>query len=356
MGIDLSLNKKRSDSAKKMNDFIKTLKGEKVKTPPVWLMRQAGRYLPEYHEARNKAGGFMQAVLTPDIATDITLQPLKRFPQIDAAILFSDILVIPYAMGQDVQFIKGEGIQMQALDTNQLKLDYNPEKLSPILQTVKNLRAALPPEKTVIGFAGSPWTVACYMISGSNHDGFSAAKKWAFQTPEKLDALLDQLCDATIQYLSAQIDAGANVVQLFESWCGLLIGHFEEFTRFIVRPTQKIVTALKQKYPDIPIIGFPRLAGSWLPFYVTETKINAVGLDWSADLLWLDKTLSKHFPVQGNLDPFVLLTGGRILRHKAREIIEIFVNRPLIFNLGHGVIKETPPEHVQQLLDVVKSF
>jgi len=337
-----------------MNDFLKTLNGEKLKAPPVWLMRQAGRYLPEYLETRAKAGGFLEAVLNPELATEITLQPLRRFPQIDAAILFSDILVIPYAMGQDLQFVKGEGPQLPALDTNDIALNYDAEKLAPIIQTVKNVRDALSAEKTVIGFAGAPWTVACYMIAGSNHDEFSAAKKWAFQSPEKLDALLDQVSDATIQYLSAQIDAGANVIQLFESWCGLLVGHVEEFARFIIKPTQKIITALKQKYPDIPVIGFPREVGLWLPFYVSETRVKAVGLDWSADLLWVDKNLPKNFPVQGNLDPSVLLAGGKILKHKAREILEALKTRPFIFNLGHGVIKETPPEHVAQLLEVIK--
>jgi uroporphyrinogen decarboxylase len=257
-------------------------------------------------------------------------------------------------MGQGLEFVKGEGPQLPALDTNDIQLNFDLDKLSPIIQTVRNVRKELPPEKTVIGFAGAPWTVACYMIAGANYDEFSAAKKWAFQSPEKLDALLDKVADATIQYLSAQIDAGANVVQLFESWCGLLVGHYEEFTRFIIRPTQKIVAALKQKYPEIPVIGFPRQAGSWVPYYIAETRVKAVGLDWSADLLWIDKNLPKNFPVQGNLDPTILLTGGKIMKDKAREIIAALKDRPFIFNLGHGVIKETPPEHVQQLLDVVK--
>jgi uroporphyrinogen decarboxylase len=338
-----------------MNEFIRTLKGEKVEAPPVWLMRQAGRYLPEYMELRKTVSGFMEAVLTPAHATEITLQPLRRFPQLDAAILFSDILVIPYALGQDVQFVKGEGPQLPALDTNNIDLTYDPEKLSPVIQTVKNIRAALPKEKTVIGFAGAPWTVACYMIAGSNYDEFSVAKKWAFRQPEKLDALLDTVTNATIEYLLAQIAAGANVVQIFESWAGLLTGHKDEFERFIIKPTLKIVNAIRDQYPNFPIIGFPRNSGTYLPWFVERTKVTAVGLDWSVDLKWVNETLPKNFPVQGNLDPIVLLTGGEILQRKAREIIDIFSDRPLIFNLGHGVIKETPPEHVAQLLNAVKN-
>jgi uroporphyrinogen decarboxylase len=337
-----------------MNDFLKTLNGEKTETPPVWLMRQAGRYLPEYMELRKKVSGFMEAVLTPAHATEITLQPLRRFPQLDAAILFSDILVIPYALGQDVQFVKGEGPQLPALDTNKIDLKYDVEKLAPIIQTVKNVRSELPKEKTVIGFAGAPWTVACYMIAGSNYDEFSAAKKWAFRQPEKLDELLDTVTEATINYLLAQIQAGADVIQIFESWAGLLTGHKNEFERFIINPALKIVNAIRTQYPDFPIIGFPRNSGTYLPWFVEQTKVTAVGLDWSVDLQWVNKVLPKNFPVQGNLDPVILLTGGEILQQKIHEIIDTFVDRPLIFNLGHGVIKETPPEHVAQLLAAVK--
>lgn len=337
-----------------MNDFLKTLKGEKTATPPVWLMRQAGRYLPEYQELRAKAGGFMAAVLDPEIATEITLQPLRRYSEIDAAILFSDILVIPYALGQKLEFVKGEGPQLPALNSNDIALNYDSSKLKPIIQTVKNLRAALPPEKTVIGFAGAPWTVACYMISGSNFDDFLDARKWAFHQPERLDALLDTVADATIQYLLAQIKAGADVVQIFESWSGSLAGHKEEFERFILKPTRKIVDAIRAVHPDFPIIGFPRQCGTYLPWFVEQTKVSAVGLDWSVDLNWADSVLPKNFPVQGNLDNSVLMIGGDILDRKAREIKTALKNRPFIFNLGHGVIQFTPPEHLAQLLKVVK--
>lgn len=333
-----------------MNDLLRTLNGEKTQYPPVWLMRQAGRYLPEYRELRANAGGFMQAVFDPEMAAEITLQPLRRFPQIDAAILFSDILVIPHALGQEVQFLAGEGPHLGPIGD----LSYQPEKLEPILQTVRNVRAELPPEKSLIGFAGAPWTVACYMIAGSNHNEFLDAKKMAFNDPAKLEALLDIVTDATLQYLLAQIAAGANVVQIFESWCGLLTGHRAEFDRFILDPTRRIVAGIKQEYPDIPVIGFPRQAGTWIPLYVEETGVDAVGLDWSVDPLWAHENLPAGFPVQGNLDPAALLIGGEALDRKAAHIIEAFRDRPFIFNLGHGVIKETPPEHVAQLLSVVK--
>jgi uroporphyrinogen decarboxylase len=334
-----------------MNDFIKTLNGQKTDTPPIWLMRQAGRYLPEYKELRASVPDFMTAVLTPDLATEITLQPIRRYPQIDAAILFSDILVIPYALGQDVQFVKGEGPSLGPLP----ELIYDASKMDPIIETVSRVRAALPPEKTLIGFAGSPWTVACYMISGRNHDDFLDAKHMAFSNPDALDDILSKVTDATIQYLIAQVNAGANVIQLFESWAGLFAGHKNEFERFIIRPNAKIVAALKEQFPELPIIGFPRACGTFLPWYVKETKVNAVGLDWSVDLNWANNVLPKHFPVQGNLDPSVLMIGGEALMQKANDILDALHDRPFIFNLGHGVIQFTPPEHVAQLLEVVKA-
>lgn len=334
-----------------MNDFIRTLKGQACAVPPVWFMRQAGRYLPEYRALRADAGGFMEMVFDSNKATEITLQPLRRYPEIDAAILFSDILVIPYAMGQDVRFVAGEGPVLGPLGD----LAYDEARLEPVLQTVRNVRTALPPEKTLIGFAGAPWTVACYMIAGSNHDEFQQAKTMAFHEPEKLDALLDQVTQATLSYLLAQIRAGADVIQIFESWCGLLAGHRPEFDRFILEPTRRLVAGIKEAYPDIPVIGFPRQANTLIPLYVEETGIDAVGLDWGIDLGWITRVLPPEFPVQGNLDPSVLLAGGEALDRKARHILETLKDRPFIFNLGHGVIKETPVEHVAQLLRVVKS-
>lgn len=334
-----------------MTDFMNVLKGKKPDTPPVWFMRQAGRYLPEYRALRETANDFMHCVMTPALATEITLQPIRRYALLDAAILFSDILVVPHALGQQVDIIKGSGVQLGPMP----ELVYRKEKLSPVLQAVSQIRAELPQDKTLIGFAGAPWTVACYMISGNSHNDFMEAKTMAFNAPEKLDAILSIVTDATIDYLCDQIAHGANVVQLFESWAGSLAGHREEFERFIIQPTRKIVSALKQKYPEIPVIGFPRSCGQFLPWFVEQTGVNAVGLDWSVDLQWANDVLPKNFPVQGNLDPVLLLTGGEKMVQAAKRIITTLSDRPFIFNLGHGVIRFTPPENLDVLLKAIKS-
>lgn len=341
------------------NDFIQTLNGHKTTQPPVWLMRQAGRYLPEYRALRAEAGDFMTAVFTPPMATEITLQPIKRFNHLDAAILFSDILVIPHVLGLNVTFTKGEGPLVTGLpdmgpNSALEDFDYKPERLDPIIEAVRMIRAQLDPSKTLIGFAGSPWTVACYMISGRNHDEFRDAKTWALAHPDRLDALLDVLVEVTSTYLFDQIEAGAQVVQLFDSWAGSLAGHQELFDRFIIGPNARIVEKVRSKYSNIPIIGFPRQCGVWLPRFAAHTAVDAVGLDWSVDLVWADSVLPAGFPVQGNLDPITLLVGGDALTREAEHIIHTLANRPFVFNLGHGVLPPTPPEHVAQLLDIVK--
>ncbi len=335
--------------------LLRALSGEIVTPPPVWLMRQAGRYLPEYRALRADAGGFMAMVFNPALASEITLQPLRRFPQIDAAILFSDILVIPYALGLDVQFVKGEGPTMPAMSENDIALQFDPDKLLPIYDTLRLVKQQLSSDKTLIGFAGSPWTVACYMIAGRNHDDFLAAKHWAFAAPDKLKALLVHIVDATVHYLCEQIKAGADVVQLFESWAGLLSGHTHEFHDYIVKPTQAIITRVKQAYPDIPIIGFPRIGGPHMIIYAQETGVNGLGLDWSVDLHGVIEHLPAHLTLQGNLDPAVLLSGGDILIRKTQHILNMMKDRPFIFNLGHGVMPSIPIDHVQQLLELVKN-
>lgn len=337
--------------------LLQALQGQVLSPPPVWLMRQAGRYLPEYRALRATADGFMHAVLTPSMASEITLQPLRRYPQLDAAILFSDILVIPYALGLDVQFGAGEGPTMPALDKQDSPLVFDPAKLQPIYETLRLVRHELPADKTLIGFAGSPWTVACYMISGRHdkHD-FQEAKQWAFAQPERLDALLAQIVDATVHYLIEQTKAGAEALQLFESWAHLLAGHTDEFTRFIIEPTKTIIARVKQAYPHIPVIGFPRTASPVLLSYATQTGIDGMGLDWSVDLAWAAQHLPPHLTLQGNLDPAVLLTGGDILTRKVNEILHIMRDRPFIFNLGHGVTPAIPLEHVGQLLHSVKQI
>ena len=337
------------------NPLLRVLSGETLSPPPVWLMRQAGRYLPEYRALRATASGFMDAVMNPAMAAEITLQPMRRFPQIDAAILFSDILVIPYALGMDVQFVKGEGPRMPAMAENDIKLVFDPAKLNPIYETVRLVKQQLPPDKTLIGFAGSPWTVACYMICGRNdHKDFAAAKLWAFQHPDKLDALLATIVDTTVHYLCAQIDAGAQALQLFDSWAGSLSGHVDEFTQFIIQPTAAIVKRVKQHAPHVPIIGFPRVGGPHLMHYAEQTGVDGLGLDWSVDLHGVIEHLPATLPLQGNLDPSVLLAGGKVIERKARAILDIMRNRPFIFNLGHGVTPDIPVDHVQQLLNIVK--
>lgn len=339
-----------------MTNLLRVLGGEKVNPPPVWLMRQAGRYLPEYRELRAGVPDFLSAVFNPEMAAEITLQPLRRFPQIDAAILFSDILVTPLALGRSVRFVKGEGPQLDPLqieDVTGLKPDTS--VLQPVYETVSRVRAALTPEQTLIGFAGSPWTVACYMICGGNIDDFQSAKLWALSNGDALDALLDKLVDVTVEYLLGQIAAGAQVLQLFESWASLLAGHAEAVDRFIIKPTAKIVAAVRAQYPQVPIIGFPRAIGTDLVRYAERTGVQCVGLDWSVDLQWVDDNLPAGFPVQGNLDPLLLFAGGDAMRMAAQNILRALDKRPLIFNLGHGVMQFTAPEHVGQLLEVVKA-
>ena len=326
----------------------------KLTPPPIWLMRQAGRYLPEYRELRLGVASFMDAAMTPNIAAEITLQPMRRFPQLDAAIIFSDILVTPYALGMDLQFLKGEGPVLPALNTTKQHLVFAPEKLQPVYDALRLVRAALPDDKTLIGFAGSPWTVACYMIAGSNHDEFTAARNWAFAQPERLDAVLAQLVDVTSHYLIEQVKAGAGMLQLFESWSGLLSGHTDEFHRFIIAPTTEIIRRVKEACPHVPMIGFPKDAGQNLLDYAAIPNMDGLGLGWNVDLAWAAKHIPDHLVLQGNLDPQVLVAGGSVLDRKTKYILETLKERRFIFNLGHGIVPQTPPEHVAQLLSIVK--
>ncbi len=341
--------------------IINVLENKKSDQVPFWFMRQAGRYLPEYRELRAKAGGFLNLVYNPDDASEVTLQPIRRFGM-DAAILFSDILVIPHALGQDLRFETGEGPKLNALknvediqNLNVLKID---ETLNPIYQTVSQTRKKLADEgfndTALIGFAGSPWTVACYMIEGGGSKTFEKTKKWAYSDPKSFETLINTLIDATAHYLIKQIEAGAEAIQLFDSWAGVL-DHYN-FKRWVVNPTAKIVKIIKDKHPKIPVIGFPRDAGEKSIEYVNETGIQAIGLDFSMEPLWAKENLQTLMPVQGNLDPVALLSGGDVLKRSAIDILETFGDEPFIFNLGHGVIKETPPEHVEELCEIIRSF
>jgi len=335
--------------------MLTVLNGQRVTPPPIWLMRQAGRYLPEYKKLRTQAKNFLDFCFRPELAIEATLQPIRRYG-LDAAILFSDILTIPWALGQDVQFLEGEGPKLQAIrstaDLQRLDASSVVAKLSPVYQTVSGVAAALPAETTLIGFAGAPWTVAAYMVEGTGSRDFLVAKTFGMAEPAAFDRLLDILVKSTIEHLSAQITAGAEVVQLFDSWAGVLAE--EQFRRWVVAPTKAIVAGLRTRHPAVPIIGFPRCAGGLLPLYARETRITAVGLDTQVPLAWADDVLPMGLPIQGNLDPAALVVGGKVLHDAVRVVLDQAKGRPLIFNLGHGVPMTTPPEHVAQLVELVR--
>jgi uroporphyrinogen decarboxylase len=334
--------------------LLAALRSEKPTRTPLWLMRQAGRYLPEYRELRAKAGGFLDLCYNPAYAAEITLQPLRRF-DLDAAILFSDILVIPKALGQDLRFETGEGPALPPIrDLAGLeKLDQSRflESLSPIFETVRRVKTDLPPQATLIGFAGAPWTVACYMVEGGGSKEFAHVKSWAFRDPDSFQVLIDLLVEKTIIYLSAQCDAGAEAVQLFDSWASALPP--AEFNRWVIQPTAKIVKALREKHPHIPFIGFPRGAGFGFERYVRETGVNGVGIDQNVPADWARDHLQPLTTVQGNLDPILLLTGGNRMEEEANRLLETLSPGRFIFNLGHGVLQQTPPDHVARLVDLV---
>jgi len=334
--------------------LLATVLGQRQETPPIWIMRQAGRYLPEYRNVRGKAKDFLDLCYTPSLAAEVTLQPLRRF-DLDAAILFSDILVIPDALGQKVSFEVGEGPVLTPLDVRaiaRLRPDRATEHLAPVLETLERVHTALAPTKTLIGFCGAPWTVSTYMLGGRGSSDQGKARLFALQHPEAFDALMDVLVEASVSYLVAQFRAGADVVQLFESWAQNL--DEEAFERQVIEPNRRIVAGVRAQIPDAPIIGFPRGAAGLLARYAAETGVNAVGLDHALPLGFVKSALPAHFPVQGNLDPLRLAAGGEQMARRARTIIEAFGDRPHIFNLGHGIIPETPIEHVEALVSVVK--
>ncbi len=334
---------------------MRVLGGEPVWPPPVWLMRQAGRYLPEYMALREGSGGFLTRCLTPDMATEITLQPVRRYAM-DAAILFSDILVLPWALGQDLRFAEGEGPVMSPIRDeaalSRLSLARAPAETAPVMQTVRRVRAALPESCSLLGFAGSPFTVACYMVEGSGSRDFAATRIAAYANPAFFDRLIDILVEATVDYLASQIEAGADAVMLFDTWAGVLPP--DRFFAHVVRPTARIVAALKARFPGIKIIGFPRLAGMFAAEYVAETGVDCVGLDTSVDAARVAATLPSHIAVQGNLDPMVLIAGGSPLAQETIRIRDALRGRPHIFNLGHGILPQTPPAHVAELLTTLR--
>ena len=335
--------------------LLDTLHGKNCVQRPIWLMRQAGRYLPEYRALRAEKGGFLALVYDPEAAAEITLQPIRRFG-FDGAILFSDILIVPYAMGQDLQFLAGEGPRLspRLVDTALSSLQAVPERLAPIYATVARVRAGLDPQRTLLGFAGSPWTVATYMVAGEGSRDQHETRAMAYRDPAAFQAIIDAIGAVTVDYLCGQIEAGAEAVQLFDSWAGTLAP--AEFTRWVIAPNAAIVAAVKARHPTVPIIGFPKGAGEKLPAYARETGVDAVGLDETIDPLWAAKALPAGLPVQGNLDPLLLLAGGAELTRQAHAILEAFADRPHIFNLGHGIGQFTPVEHVEHLLGLVRDW
>jgi len=333
--------------------LLDTLRGHVGERRPVWLMRQAGRYLPEYRALRAEKGDFLELVYDSEAAGEITLQPIRRFG-FDGAILFSDILIVPYAMGQDLEFLAGEGPRLspRLVDHALESLQAVPERLQPIYRTVSLVRQQLGPETTLLGFAGSPWTVATYMVAGEGSRDQHLARAMAYRDPAAFQAIVDAIVAVTIEYLSGQIAAGAEAVQLFDSWAGSLAP--DQFERWVVAPNAAIADAIRARHPGVPVIGFPKGAGSKLAAYASETGVDAVGLDETIDPVWAMRELPQGLPVQGNLDPLLLLAGGQALEQRVRWILGAFAGRPHVFNLGHGIDKETPIAHVERLLAVVR--
>lgn len=337
--------------------FLNVFKGVKNDTIPLWLMRQAGRYLPEYREIRKNAGSFLNLCYTPEFATEVTLQPIRRF-SFDAAILFSDILVIPDALGCKVSFTEGEGPKLETVTDEQtlgkLSLDNVLQHLSPVFKTVENLARELPKQTTLIGFAGSPWTVATYMVEGKTSKQFEKIRQLSYASPEFFSKLITLLVEATSLYLKEQIKHGAEVVQLFDSWSGVLPEI--PFHQWVIQPTQKIVANIKAVYPDVLIIGFPKGAGINLLQYIEETGVDAVGIDYTLPLLWVRDNIQTKIPVQGNLDPVLLASDKHAMKQQVEKILETFGNKPFIFNLGHGILPHTPIEHVELLVETVRNW
>jgi uroporphyrinogen decarboxylase len=319
-------------------------------------MRQAGRYLPEYREVRASCGGFLDLCLTPKLAAEVTLQPIRRFGM-DAAIVFSDILMVPLGLGQTVAFREGEGPVLEPVrsadDLKRLSAASVTERLAPVYETLRLVASELPADTALIGFAGSPWTVASYMVEGGTSRDFAAVKAWAFTEAHEFQGLVDLLVEATAVHLVGQAAAGAEVLQLFDTWAGVLPEPF--LRRFVFQPTKEIVARVKRAFPHVPVIGFPRGIGALYADYGRETGVDAVSLDSAVSVAWAAREIQKHIPVQGNLDPQVLVAGGAVLRAETRRILDGFSAGPFVFNLGHGILPETPPDHVAELAQLIRA-
>ncbi len=340
--------------------LIRALRGERLARPPFWLMRQAGRYLAEYRTTREQAGSFLDLCFNADLATEVTLQPIRRFGM-DGAILFADILLIPHGLGQALDYREGEGPILEPIrsitELAALRMDDLHRRVAPVYETVSRLAAALPDNVALIGFAGAPWTVATYMVEGKGSRDHAVVKQWAYGDPDGFGQLIELLVTATVEYLGKQVDAGAEAVQLFDTWAGALSE--TAFQRWCIEPVRQIAEQLRQKYPDLPIIGFPRGAGAGYRAFVQAAGVNGVSLDWTVPLDWAVAELQGpnsqgKVTLQGNLDPRLLVIGGPAMDREVRRILETLGQGPFIFNLGHGIVPETPPEHVGRLADILR--
>jgi uroporphyrinogen decarboxylase len=335
--------------------LLRVLAKQREAVPPVWMMRQAGRYLPEYRAVREKAGGFLDLCFNPALAAEVTLQPVRRFG-FDAAILFSDILVIPLALGRKLWFVEGEGPRLEPLTDAKALLSVRQEVdtklLSPVYETVRRVKGELSEKTALIGFCGAPWTVATYMVAGQGTRDQAPAKTLAVREPKAFQYTIDCLVDASVDYLSRQLEAGADVVQIFDTWAGSLAA--DEFERWCVQPTKRLVTRLRAKQPGAKVIGFPRGAGKNIPRYVDETGVDAVSLESGIDRTFAREQIQTRVPVQGNVDPLILLEGGAALDREVDTVLNSFASGPFIFNLGHGILPDTPIAHVEQMLKRVR--
>ena len=336
--------------------LLSVLAGKAVTPPPVWLMRQAGRYLPEYRQLRARAGGFLDLCYTPELATEVTLQPIRRYG-FDAAILFSDILVVPDALGQRVAFVEGDGPRLEpvrsAADVARLDRARTPAAFQPVYDTVTRVRAELPAHVALIGFCGAPWTVATYMVAGRGSADQADARLWAYRDADGFGRLIDLLAETSIDYLDGQVRAGADALQIFDTWAGALPE--PEFERWVVAPTRRIVTELKRRHPLVPIIGFPRGAGAKSARYLEATGVDGLGCDTGVPLEEMRALAGRGVAVQGNLDPLLLVAGGEALATRVRDTLRAMRGARFIFNLGHGIVPETPPEHVAELVALVRT-
>jgi len=335
--------------------LLTVLDGRQQSPPPVWLMRQAGRYLPEYRAVREKAGGFLDLVFNPEFAAEVTLQPVRRFG-FDAAILFSDILVVPHALGQRVSFSVGEGPLLDPVADRtafeRLNSELDHEALAPVYETIRIVKGQLAPSVALLGFCGAPWTVASYMIAGRGTPDQAPARLFAYRDAAAFAVLIDVLVEASASYLIRQLQAGADAVQIFDTWAGVLPP--EQFERWCIEPTRRIVDLVRAEVPNARIIGFPRGAGAMLARYVQNVPLNTVGLDWMIDKNFARERIQSRMPVQGNLDPLVLVAGGIALDRSIDSIMQAFAQKPFVFNLGHGIVPETPLAHVEHMLKRVR--